>query len=93
MERIESTIRMATHVVVGFITAYGLACALSVLLWNWLAILIAALLCWFFREELGAIGDKAGDYAVFGAGWLLNKYRGLKGSVIASADAQAQAAS
>ena len=93
MDQLASTIRTATHVVVGFITAYGLACALSVLLWNWLAILISALLCWYFQDELLAISAKAGDKAVYGAGWLLNKYRGLKGSVIASADAQAQAAS
>lgn len=89
MERIESTIRITTNAIVGFITGYGLACALSVLLWNWLACLLACVLCWVFREELGAIGDKAGDYAVFGAGWLLNKYRSISGRVIASADAQA----
>ena len=88
MERIESTIRITAHAITGFIAGFGLACSLSVLLWNWLACLLACVLCWVFREELGAIGDKAGDYAVFGAGWLLNKYRGLKGSVIASADAQ-----
>ena len=93
MNHLESTIRTATHFVVGFISAYGLACALSVLLWNWLAVLIALLLCWFFQDELLAIGNKAGDKAVYGAAWLLNKYRSVQGRVVASADEQAQAAS
>lgn len=93
MNHLESTIRTATHFVVGFISAYGLACALSVLLWNWLAVLITLLLCWFFQDELLAIGNKAGDKAVYGAAWLLNKYRSVQGRVVASADEQAQAAS
>lgn len=86
MEHLSTTIRTITHVVVGFITTYGLACALSVLLWNWLAIVLACLLSWKYQDELLAISTKAGDTAVVGAAWLLNKYRSVQGRVVAKAD-------